>query len=527
MSAPTLRVVFVVASTVVPSWIAELVGGVAKANRVDVVVSPPTGAAPTQYTRLWRLYERADAALCRRPSDALDPVVLPGSIASLGEVDSCDVVVALVPGDHTTLRSAARLGVWELSHWDMSGRRSEPLGFWESLRGDLVETRLEAVGADGHRKLLYRSYGAARGASLHRARNRLLWKAKAAISSQLQLARTRGDTYLSSRSGSAGPAAEHPRVRSWHVVSQIVRAVTGVVRLRMRSLVFVEPWFIGIRQRSPGDVVQLASEPSFDRLEPPAGKAFADPFALEDDGRTFVFFEDYDDALRRAHISYVVLDGVRPTGEPSPALETGIHLSYPFVFRRGTEIYMIPESSADRTITLYRALDFPSKWVLERVLIDDISAVDATLLEHAGRLWLFAAVFEPRASPNDDLHLFSAPALDSAWEPHPGNPVVSDARSARPAGRIFRQGDEWIRPAQDCSGDYGRAIVLNRIDVLTPTEYRETPVDRIEPNWDTRLVATHTYSSTDTIELIDGRRRVLRSLRTRVGGRSGRSGGRL
>jgi hypothetical protein len=127
------------------------------------------------------------------------------------------------------------------------------------------------------------------------------------------------------------------------------------------------------------------------------------------------------------------------------------------------------------------------------------------------RLWLFVGMAEHGAAPDDELHLFSSTALLGPWEPHPANPVVSDVRSARPAGRIFRYGQDLIRPSQDCSRRYGHAIVLNRIEVLTTSEYRETAAGRIEPDWFPRLLATHTYGFGERVEVIDGKRAVARS----------------
>jgi hypothetical protein len=120
-------------------------------------------------------------------------------------------------------------------------------------------------------------------------------------------------------------------------------------------------------------------------------------------------------------------------------------------------------------------------------------------------LWLFANVKEYGAPYSDELCLFFADSLDGPWTPHPENPIVSDVRSARPAGRIFEHDGALIRPGQDSSGRYGRAVTLNRIDILTVSGYRETTVGRIEPSWRPRNLGTHTYNFDDLYEVVDGR----------------------
>jgi hypothetical protein len=135
----------------------------------------------------------------------------------------------------------------------------------------------------------------------------------------------------------------------------------------------------------------------------------------------------------------------------------------------------------------------PREWRLARVLLDGLTAFDATLHIEDGFLWLFANIVE---GPEDrgELWLLSSRSLDGEWRPHPQNPIVIDPGTARPAGRLFRRGDLLIRPGQDCSIGYGEALVLNRVDVLSPGEYRETPVDRIEPDWMSGVERTHTYT---------------------------------
>ena len=143
------------------------------------------------------------------------------------------------------------------------------------------------------------------------------------------------------------------------------------------------------------------------------------------------------------------------------------------------------------------------------MLLDGLTAVDATLHVDGDRLWLFANVVD---GPGDrgELWLYSAASLDGEWRPHPRNPVVTDPGRARPAGRLFTRDGVLVRPGQDGSRRYGEAVVLNRVDLLSPSEYRETPVERIDPDWMPGLVGTHTYTFDSRYECLDGIRRVRR-----------------
>ena len=57
--------------------------------------------------------------------------------------------------------------------------------------------------------------------------------------------------------------------------------------------------------------------------------------------------------------------------------------------------------------------------------------------------------------------------LEGPWQPVPGNPVMVDVASARPAGTPFTWGDRLVRPVQDCVGRYGAGLgfaVVDRLD---------------------------------------------------------------
>ncbi len=138
---------------------------------------------------------------------------------------------------------------------------------------------------------------------------------------------------------------------------------------------------------------------------------------------------------------------------------------------------------------LYRCEEFPDRWSLHKVLFQRIRAVDATLLREPDRWWLFVNVAEPGADPSEELHLYWSDTPLGPWHAHAANPVLSDVRRARGAGPLFRQDGVLYRPSQDCSVAYGHAVSINRVDVLDPQRYEETPVGRIGPSGTARCAA--------------------------------------
>jgi hypothetical protein len=189
--------------------------------------------------------------------------------------------------------------------------------------------------------------------------------------------------------------------------------------------------------------------------------------------------------------------------EPRVVLERTYHLSYPFLFSWQGEIYMIPETRDNKTIEMYRASDFPYTWVQESILMSDIEAADSTLLHHHDKWWLFTAGVLEHALPEQTLCLFSADSPWGPWSAHPKNPVVSDVCHARPAGCLYFENGQLIRPGQDCSKSYGYAVGLHRVDVLSETDYRETPLASITPDWIPGCKGIHTLNQNAQYRVMD------------------------
>jgi hypothetical protein len=252
-----------------------------------------------------------------------------------------------------------------------------------------------------------------------------------------------------------------------------------------------ETWLVFAEKSADGLVPDHSARAS---LIAPPEMYWADPLTYEKDGKVYLFVEEYVREKRRGRIACLTLDDQARVTSNQVALERPYHLSYPFIFEHQGDTYMIPETASQRAIELYRCGQFPQQWEFVGNLMKDVYAVDTTLLNHNGRWWLFTNLMtEKGASSWDELHAFFADdPLASSWTPHPLNPIISDARVARPAGAFFTHNGILYRPSQDSSQRYGYALNINRVDILTKRDYAETCVEKILPR--KGLLTTHTYS---------------------------------
>lgn len=242
----------------------------------------------------------------------------------------------------------------------------------------------------------------------------------------------------------------------------------------------------------------------FKYLIPPADRFWADPFQVKVDGRYYIFFEDYVNSAGRAHISVVEVDRNGIVSGPTEVLKLDCHLSYPFIFEWQGDQYMIPETGERNVVELYRATSFPFEWERVKVLLEARSPLDTTLVEVNGTWWMFVNIQEEGVAVNwDELHLYFAESPLGPWMPHARNPIVSDVRRARPAGRLFWWKHALFRPSQNSSDRYGYGTIINIIRELSPTAYRETPVLQFNPDWDNDLLGIHTVNLLEELTVFD------------------------
>jgi len=284
----------------------------------------------------------------------------------------------------------------------------------------------------------------------------------------------------------------------------------------IRRFQLEEHWSVGLLWSSKWEIPNGVALHQFAILPDDRRRCYADPFVFTNEGQKWLFVEELDYKTGKGVISCTQVINGEKTASPRPVLVRPYHLSYPFIFRHGDQIYMLPETGSNRTVELYRSRSFPFDWVLCRVLMKDIELYDSTLLWHKDKWWIFGAVAINGGSSQDELAIFFSEHLEGPWRPHRMNPVKSDCRSARPAGKIIMCGDRLLRPAQDCEDGYGAALVWLEIEELTTERFREREVARWPGSAVFEADGLHTFNWDQGLGVIDIRRKLWKRARCRT-----------
>lgn len=486
-----------------PRWIAEALAQVAASAFAEIaVIVTAAEARPRRAPLLQRAYARLDQwAFGPEPCE---PVDLAAALAHSTQITAhswsaavfpdlgLDVAFAVGEFDDAVLDGIARYGVWR---FQADGFREVADG--EPLTASGLTVRLAAGAAP---RLAYQSWSRTYPMSAARNRRELLGKTSQFAFRALREVHRSGRGWLEQCRVFKSPENPDQGLRP------ILKIGGRIARRAFDKALYAEQWSLAFRfDNGPGDGREVPADlAGFTRIAQPRDRDWADPFALERSGRHFVFFEELPYASGKAHIAMIEIGPDGACSAPVRVLERDYHLSYPLLLEDDGALYMIPETAQNRSVELYRCVDFPLRWRLEKRLLSDVRCVDATVHRAADRWWLFAnaAPGETRMY-DDELHLFHAGSLLGDWRAHPRNPVKSDARCTRPAGQLYWRNGALYRPAQICVPRYGSGISLNRVLRLTAHEYAERQVARILPSGGNGTIGIHTVNRAGYLTVVD------------------------
>ncbi|MFZ5879723.1 MAG: glucosamine inositolphosphorylceramide transferase family protein [Chloroflexota bacterium] len=504
-----LRVGFILPAETVPAWAARLIENTRSQLNVEGVCALLLGqeSAPGG---LFRLFSRIDRRFFHPNPSPWEPTRLPADLPLLRgdarvhlESLRLDLLINLALTESPPeLPALARLGMWTARDGRARIVIGAPVGWRELTFGERLTTCQVEVTRGGASQIAAQAVLATDPQSITRNQMRLLWRAASMLPRALGLLLHRGEADFFAAAPPAAPAVPARSPNLLHLARLVPRQAHYTLRKAWRKRFTSEQWRLMLARR--GGNAPLRWE-GFSPLVPPPDRLWADPCVIERDGKAYIFVEELLFSERRGAINCLTLDEAGGVAANTRVLEKPHHLSYPFVFEYQGAWYLLPEMSANRNLELYRCTHFPDQWTYEKTLLHDVAALDATLLEHEGRWWLFTNLAEDMGNSTwDSLHLFYADSpLSATWTPHPLNPVVADVRSARPAGRPFRRGGQLFRPSQDSMLRYGHSLRLNRVDKLTVDEYEERTVETLVPPQGSDIIATHTLSVSEHLTVID------------------------
>ena len=241
-------------------------------------------------------------------------------------------------------------------------------------------------------------------------------------------------------------------------------------------------------------------------IKTPAKHFYADPFVWQREGRTVCFVEDYDYTQHIAWISAVELFEEGRYQILGPVIREPFHMSYPYLFEYENELYMIPETTQDRSVRLYKCIEFPMRWEFQKTLMEGVKTADTMVFAHQGKWWMLTNLSTP---DNDDqaaqlFAFFADSPLSDTWQPHPKNPLVFDSDCGRNGGLLFTHEGVPVRGRQKQAFNiYGAELSIAKITRLDTNDYEERLLSWIKPDFFDNLKATHHIHSHNGVTVWD------------------------
>lgn len=451
------------------------------------------------------LHSSGQAVSSRCNSDALM------EISKLG----LDVIIKLGYGPvNEELCGLSKYGLWSFPMTDCFSESIDITGYFEVIeKHPVIVSELVARTTKGQFPLvLARVTEATCAYSVSLTREKLYRRASLFVPRTIRGLWQEGPDYLKkieNRLGGNGLSlvTQMPPPASLKSLENFFKAGFIFIRQVVKKIIYTDPFtWVLLYEKGNENNFETNSYKGFQKLKPARDRFWADPFVVSTEDKYYVFVEEFLYKANKGHISVLELDKSGQLLKTQKIIENPYHMSYPFVFQRDNTYYMIPETGGNRSIDLYRCTEFPWKWEFVKSIMKNINAVDTTLFNHNGMWWLFTLIdkIDSSLAVSPELYLFwSDDFLSDQWTGHPMNPVVTDVRYARPAGRIFTRDGKIYRPSQDCSGRYGNSFDINQILKLTCEVYEENRILKVKPDWDKALKGTHTFNYHDGFTILD------------------------
>jgi len=404
--------------------------------------------------------------------------------------------------------SLSKYGIWEIYSGKTKFSNKFP-GLIEVFKYHKVHTLTlyQILKANSEKNIVYQSYSQVEKINLLKNNNKVFWKVPLIIHRKVQEIHREEKNTLK--------LLENFSIRKQHIFQEVV-LILGLLYLvplryfqfairRLKKKISFNQWILMFNLAPETQKDLNIDFDNFTKIIPPKDRLWADPFVIEKNEEFHIFIEELLFKQGKGFISHFIIDKKGNYTTPKKIIEKEYHMSYPFLFEDNGHLFMIPETNQNKTIELYKCVQFPDTWEFVQNIMENIEAVDTTITFKDNKYWLFTNIREHAGVAfEDELFLYYADSLTSLnWTLHPKSPIKSDVRVARPGGGFCEVGENMLRPSQNSMYHYGYGLNFSKILELTPEAYEEEVIEAIIPDWDPKIVSVHTYNSTGSFTIID------------------------
>jgi hypothetical protein len=196
----------------------------------------------------------------------------------------------------------------------------------------------------------------------------------------------------------------------------------------------------------------------------------ADPFLISNDSNIFLFFESKTD-FDIGKISCISFN----SNNPDDVIDYGVilseqfHLSFPNVFKYGTNFFMIPECVDSGNVILYKADIFPTLWRKQKIILN-LSLADIAIHFTTEGVYLLGTDSKCNLKLYFSRDIFSNFTLVE-------NISSDDFNHKRNGGNFITIENQLFRVAQNSFNYYGESLTFKKINNLNPNQYNESKTD--------------------------------------------------
>lgn len=265
-----------------------------------------------------------------------------------------------------------------------------------------------------------------------------------------------------------------------------------------KSRFFAESWSVAFRETSIGQILEDKKQ-EFTVIKNNLRFWAADPFIFEYNHEIYIFAELYDYIKNRGTLGYCKIKNGKATRWKQVICES-FHLSYPFIFEIGNDIFIMPEAGTTQELFCYKAISFPDRWEKQQPFREGVVFGDVTPFIENGKPYALAYLIENSM----DYKLY----MLNLFERNRDHPIESEnVLKARPAGKMFYLGNRKIRPAQNCVEGYGKGLVFYEYNFenerYIEKEIANLYAEDLQLSKKLFLDGIHTYNGNKQIEVID------------------------